>query len=85
MPDAEAKITEPEAVEINPRPTLDSPVDELAIRYAYLYLLGREPESEEVVMDHLAAHKAGGSTVGRLRKAAMAAEEYQFLMRRETP
>lgn len=60
------------------RPTLDSPVDELAIRYGYLYLLGREPESDEVVQALLSVHRATGGTIRDARAAGMASEEYKL-------
>jgi hypothetical protein len=67
------------------KPTLESPVDALAMRYAYLYLLGREPESEETLDHHLTANGWDKTTIRELRDWIKDLEEYKSLLAKEKP
>jgi|BEDMetMinimDraft_2_1075160.scaffolds.fasta_scaffold05759_2 hypothetical protein len=76
MPDSGAR-GEREETEINLKPGWNSPVDVLAIRYAYLFILGREPESEEVVHQHLTHLRASGASLKQAYETFLESGEYQ--------
>ena len=56
-----------------PSPSGALAVDAEAVRWAYRLLLGREPESEEVVRGHVAHHR----TLGSLRESIMRSSEFR--------
>jgi hypothetical protein len=52
----------------NAKLALDSPVDDVSIRYAYFYLLDREPESEAAVLDQAAGYRGSGCSIQDVRQ-----------------
>lgn len=60
----------------NHYPTLESPADELAIRYAYLYLLERNPENDVVIRDHLRGYCGANATIQAVAEGFKQSEEY---------
>ncbi len=61
---------------VNVKPRLESPVDVLALRYAYLYLLGREPEDEARLLEEAATQRAAHTPIASLREAMLTSDEF---------
>jgi hypothetical protein len=59
---------------MNLKPMLEDIADEVAIRYVYLYLLGRPVESEDILLAQLAA----GRTIDQVRKDFMDGDEFSW-------